>query len=174
MPFTAHYGAAYNVEGSFNNFFRRNLTGAGLPTWMSSAVINYDYPRKPLTFPSFSVTHIGATPFAIAEGNVLDAGYRGVRQVGLAEIDAWESITRDPTGYQRNIRQMRDMVARIFATGAAIDILDVYGTTASPTAIGALIRARPAETIEAPPDPNPDIVRIRMLITYNWLERVSG
>ena len=69
---------------------------------------------------------------------------------------------------------MRDMVARVFATGAAISILDVYCTTASPTGIGAHIRARPAETIEVPIDPNPDIVRIRMLIGYNWLERVSG
>jgi hypothetical protein len=127
-----------------------------------------------LTFPSFSVTHIGATPFEIAEGNTLDAGYRGVRQVGLAEINVWESITRDPTGYRRNIQQMRDMVARIFATGAVISILDVYGTTASPTGIGAHIRARPAETIEVPTDPNPDIARIRMLIGYSWLERVSG
>ena len=173
MAFTAHIGAAYNVYGSFNEFFRTRITSFGLPAWMPSAVVNYDYPRRPLTYPSFSVTHLGATPFEIAEGNRLDDGFIGVRQVGLAQIDVWDSITRDPANYKRNVAQMRDMVARVFATGAAIEIRDIYSATANPSATNALIRARPAETTQTPPDPNPDIVRIRMLVGYNWLERVS-
>jgi len=175
MAFTAQIGGVFNVEGSFNDFFATQLTAKGIPSWMSSAVINYDYPQQPLTFPSFSVTHLGGVPREVAQGRTLDPGWRGAEQNALAEISCWESQQRASGNHNLNIKQMRDMAARVFATGAVIAILDVYGSTANPTGNGTIIRAKPVRDAQAPTgDMNPDIVRRRMLVEYKWLERSTA
>ena len=174
MPYTAQIGGALNVEGSFNDFFIKQITAKGLPAFIPSSVVNTDYPVVPLTYPSFSIIHLGSTPQQIAEGQNLDDGWRGVRQNGLAEIDCWESYQRASGNHIYNIRIMRDMAARVFATGAAIPILDVYGSTAAPTSNGTIIRAMAAQSFPVAPDPNPDVVRARLVVEYNWLERVTA
>lgn len=174
MGFTAHPGSFYNVAGSFDNFFATQLTAKGIPDWMPSAVVNYDFPQKPLTFPSFSVTHLGTEPREVAQGRHLDPGWKGVEQIGLADIRCWESVRRANGAQGRNLRQMRDMVGRIFATGAVTQILDVYGTTAAPTGNGTIVRMGPAREVGVGPDPNTDITAVRMLVEYRWLERVTA
>ena|SRR3990167_11487541 len=174
MAFTAHPGAHYNVRGSFNSYFQDRLTALGLPDWMPSAVIHFDYPRRPLTFPSFSVTHLDATPVEVAQGRHLDPGWRGAKRVGTIEINVWESEERASGAHDRNAQQMADMVARVFATGAVVPILDVYGSTASPTSNGTIARARPATLAPFAADPNPDVVRLRLLVNIDWLERVTA
>ena len=174
MPFTAQPGAFFNVAGSFNDFFDKQLTAKGLPSWMTSAVVNFDMPQQPLTFPSFSVTHLGTETREMAQGRALDDGWRGAEQIGLAEISCWESYARASGLHVRNLRQMRDMAARVFATGAGINILDIYGTTASPTSNGTLLRAGPARETPVTPDPNPDVARARLVVQYRWLERVTA
>ena len=113
-------------------------------------------------------------PRPAAEGNILDPGWRGVEQNGQAEISCWESYQRASGQAPRNVMIMRDMVARVFGTGAGIPILDVYGSTASPTANGTLLRAEAIQEAAVGPDQNPDIVRRRMLVEYRWLERITA
>src|SRR3989337_686952 len=103
MPFTAHPGSFYNVAGSFNDFFADQVTANGLPAFMPSSVVNYDYPRQPLTYPSFSVTHLGQETREIAQGRNLDPGWRGAEQIGVAEISCWESYQRASGEQMRNL-----------------------------------------------------------------------
>lgn len=174
MAFTGHPGATLNVEGGFNHFFETQLTAKGLPAWMPSAVLNYDFPQQPLTFPSFSVTHLGAEPVQEFQGRNLDPGWKGSEQMGVAEISCWESYARASGSHAYNLRIMRDMAARVFATGVSFAILDVYGTTVNPTGNGTIGRAGPASHAGTPPDPNPDVQRVRLLVQYRWMERVTA
>lgn len=174
MGYTAQIGGALNVEGSFNQHFAAQLTGKGLPDWMPSAVVNYDYPQQPLTFPSWSVAHLGSQIGNLTQGRHLDPGWRGVERVGLAEISCWESYSRAGGAHTRNLRVMRDMAARVFATGASFAILDVHGTTANPTGNGTIGRAGAVQDAPTVPDLNPDVQRLRLLVEYRWLERVAA
>src|SRR3990167_7128440 len=153
MGYTAQIGAFYNVAGSLNDYFLKQGTAQGLPAFVPRAVANFDYPQQPLTFPTWSLMHLGHDPREVAQGRQLDPGWKGVEQVGLAEIDCWESYQRASGQQRRNLTILRDMAARVFATGAAIPILDVYGSTAAPTSNGTLIRVRPVRESPAPPDP---------------------
>ena len=173
MAFTAHPGSIYNAIGSFNNHFVTQLTGAGLPAWMPSAVTNFEYPALPLTFPSFSVTHLTTEAESVAEGQNLDPGYKGYRRRGLAEVSVWESVQRAAGAHVRNVQQMRDMAARLFATGSNIGILDLYAGTANPSGLTARLWCGPVRDAPVGPDPNPDVIRRRMLVPYEWLERVT-
>jgi hypothetical protein len=53
-------------------------------------------------------------------------------------------------------------------------MLNVYGSTATPTANGTLVRAEPAEYSHSPPDQNPDVMRVTLLVRYSWEGRVSA
>src|SRR5512139_1131678 len=119
MGYTAQPGATLNVEGSFNNFFQTQVTAKGLPAFLPSAVVNYDWPRQPLTYPSFSIAHLGTTRAQSFEGHVLDEGYRGAEMIGIAQIDCWESYNRASGSDKYNIKVMSDMAQRVFATGAS-------------------------------------------------------
>ena len=174
MGYTAQPGALLNVVGSFNDFFNTQLTAKGVPAWLPSAVVNYDYPQQPLSYPSWSITHLGSEPREVAQGRHLDPGWRGVEQIGLAEIRCWDSLQAASGQHGLRLRTMRDMAARVFATGAAVPILDVYGSTAAPTSNGTILRAGPVR--EAPPgmEFNPDVTAVRLIVEYSWLERVTA
>src|SRR3990167_1430637 len=173
MPFTGYPGATLNVVGGFNEYFRTQLTAQGLPAWLPSAVINWDFPVAPLTFPSWSVTHLEPLPREVAQGRNLDPGFRGAEQIGLADIRAWVSVAQASCQAPLYLRVMRDRAARVFATGATVPILDVYGTTGTPTANGTIARARPARGGALGPGPHPGIRAARMIVEYRWLERVG-
>src|SRR5258708_5740613 len=130
MGYTAQPGSQYNVIGSFNNFFANQVTAKGIPDWLVSAtgsadLVNFDFPQEPMTLPSFSVTQLGSDPVEVAEGRNLDPGWKGAQQVGLAEIDCWLSYRQGFPNQVGQLRQLRDMAARVFATGAGIPILDL-------------------------------------------------
>ena len=176
MAYTGQIGGAYNVEGSFNNYFRANLTGKGQPAFMASASVNFDYPNQPLVYPSFSISHLGQTPAGSTEGMNLDPGFKGTQMIGVAQIACWESYQRASGGQVANLRVMRDMAARLFATGANIPILDVYGSTSAPTAIGTIIRASAVDTVKpiGQDDVNPDVWSVMLQVQYNYWERVTA
>lgn len=177
MPaFSGHVGAAFNVEGSFNGWFADHITANGLPAWMPSAVVNFEYPDKPLTYPSWSVTHLGSQSVEVANGRHLDPGFVGAKRVELVEIDCWVSYQASSGRSDMYISQMRDMAGRVFANGPSIPILDVYGSTGNPapTANGTIIRTQPMQDAGRVPDPNPDVIRRRMTVQASWLERVTA
>jgi hypothetical protein len=156
MSYTAQIGAALNAEGSFNDHFAKQITGAGLPAFMPSAVVNYQYPYQSLTYPSFSVSHLGAVP--VVYHRDLGDGTRAAHMVGQAQVDCWESYNRASGQAAYNLLPM----------------LNVYGSTATPTANGTLVRAEPAEYSHSPPDQNPDVMRSTLIVRYSWEERVSA
>lgn len=174
MGFTAQPGAVVNVEGSFNDFFMTQLTAKGIPAWLPSAVVTPDWPDKVITYPMWSVIHLGSEMQEIAQGRSLDPGWRGARRVGLAEIDCWASDMNASGSGNLYVRTMRDMAARVFATGASFAILDVYGTMTNPTGNGTIVRASPVNDAGRMPDANPDIHRRKLTVQYNWLERASA
>lgn len=174
MGFTAQPGAEYNAIGSFNNFFEAQLTAKGLPAWLGSAQVMWDFPQEPLPLPSWSVVHLGSEPVEVAQGRNLDPGWKGVQRVGLAEISCWLGFFSAQGSAWAYLRQMRDMAARVFATGASFPILDVYGTTVNPTGNGTIVRAAPARETPVGQDPNADVMRSRLLVEYRWLERVTA
>ena len=178
MSFSHPYGS-YNVEGSFNDWVRVNLTAAGLPTWMPSARLLFDWPESYLisghSGHAFTVTHLGK-PETIQryQGRNTISGSAGQTVMNLAQVDGWISKQQAGAAYNQRLRQMGGMIEYLFTSGREIEIKNLYTSTAAPSGIKALIRLNPAQGQTIPnPDPiNPDYFRVRYLVSYNWLERV--
>lgn len=180
MVFTWPYGEV-NVEGSLNRYFRVQITAAGLPTWITGVTAYFDFPDHPITaFPCFTITHFGHSDSPIAQGNIVQgspSAVTGRRNDGMLEVSCWVN-TRNSGGGRNNsamiqLRSMRDMVKRCFISAQTygVAILDVYGATAAPTSISALVRMGAVEEAAVDRDPNPSVLRKRLLIDYWWVER---
>lgn len=177
MPFSHPYGA-YNVEGSFNGWVLTNLTGAGVPSWMPSARLLFDWPEQSLVSGysghAFTVTHLGAPEVVERyQGRVVMGGSAGQKMMNLAEINCWVSKQQAGGSYMQRLRQMGDMVEYLFTSGREVEIKNLYTSTANATGIKALVRLSPAQgqTITNPDPQNPDLFRRRYTVAYSWVER---
>ena len=173
----------YNVAGSFNYFVKTNLN-TSLPVWMAAAPrLNFNYPDVPLFdepngvyTPVFSVTHLGKFDESIAAGDLLDNGKMGQKVYGVAEVSAWvngkagaQSVN---SNWPRDLMTMRDMIIKLFSGTRTINIVDTYASILAPTPIGYILRVdRVTEDQPLEPDPNPNVHRRRILVTFCYLQR---
>ncbi len=170
MTTFVHPYGEYSIFGTFNDWFQASVASA-LPSWMPSAVINFDYPSTPLTFPSFSVTHMGTDERPVAQSDYLDPGWQGVRKVHVVDISCWESRDRTPD-YEMHLRQMRDMATKLIRQTHSVAIKDLYTGASAATAIGAIMRIERVDAVQSPPDENPNTERAALVAVVSWLERV--
>jgi len=176
MAFSHPYGKA-NVQASINDWFNTNITGAGLPAWMSSARVRYDWPDSDLISANghtFSVVHLGADVAQTYQGRTVAAGQNGQTMRGLLEVDCWLSERQASASAQIRLNQMGDMVTYLFTSGRQVPIKNLYASMTSPPTLSAIVRVGMAEEQTVQPDPNPDIRRKRYLVDYTWVERVTG
>lgn len=174
MAFSHQFGEN-NVAGSINSFLKNNL-GTNVPsfmTWSYGATpprtLNFDYPDIPLTFPSFSVTHLSSVERDTFQGDRADGSNRGIWREGQFEVDCWVSSDNNPS-WPSHLRTMRDMVFKLFEQNRSIALSD-YATPPSPVALKALARIVRMEEQHIEEDPSPQVKRIRILIIYEFMER---
>jgi hypothetical protein len=171
--FTHTYGEHAAIT-SINKWFSDNI-GTSKPSWMTSATVNFDYPRIPLVYPSFSVTHFGGADFSVAEGDYVETAsgtrYRGVKRLSTCEVSCW--VTRlDNPNWQRDVRQMADMVSKLLHGTRSIPMVDAYASLA---ALGTIVRVTNVERTNVAPDQgNANVERARFVVTYTWIERWEG
>jgi hypothetical protein len=175
MAFSAQWGV-FNVEASIGDWFVSNLSSAGLPAWMPSARIIFDWGKdNPLisgySGHAFSLQHQGSDAIASFEGDNVGAGQHGHMRRGMLEINVWISRQQAGEAYQARMREAVDMVARLFASGSYIPINDYYSSTANPPSMTAVVRLDDPQYVPVVPDPNPDIFRTRILVPYSWTYR---
>ena len=177
MTFQHPYGT-YNVQGSLNEWFRVNVTAAGIPTWMPSARILYDWPEEGIitghSGHAFTVTHLGPDPVGSYQGRIVGDGQRGTNMLGIMEVNCWVSREYAGGAFTQRLRQMSDMVSYLFGSARAVAITDFYGDISNPENVTAIVRLEAGRQVAVGPDVNPDIRRMRFLANYTWLERVSA
>ena len=180
MVFTWAWGEV-NIEGSINRWFRTNVTGAGLPSWLTGVTAYFDYPDEPITaLPCYTLVHLGHNDTTIAQGNLVQGSPSAVtgRMVdGSLDIGCWVSRRLANSGRNNSamiqLRSMRDMVKFMFmsAQSYSLPILDIYGTTGTPTGTAGLIRIGEISEVAVETDLNPSILRKRILVDYWWIEK---
>jgi hypothetical protein len=172
----SHSLGLYNVEGTLNNWFNTNLTANGIPAWMPSARVVYDYPENGLinghSGHAFSVTHQGAEVLERYQGNNTVGNSAGQMMQGMAEINCWISKEAAGASWPARLRQMGDMVRFVFVSARQIEINNLYTSTAAPSGVGGLITFGQTDEVSVAPDPNPDIMRRRFITRYRWVEQV--
>ncbi len=166
----------YNARGSFNRFFRVNVTANGWPTAFHPGGfdINFDYPDIPLQFPSISVTHMGGAAEMVAQGHHLGGPIplSGQRQHELTDISIWASGQANSSRV-RDMMQARDLVAYLLTSALTFDLLNVYATTAvgDLTAIG-IAKIDSWNDAAARLEQATNIRRQRMIVRWSYMSHL--
>lgn len=163
-------GGEYNASRSLNKFIKDNLNTT-LPSWKTGAfTIYYDWPDAPAATPCFTVTHLGGFETVRTQGNSLGGTTRGQEVRRIAEVSCWVD-SQDNDNWVRDLTQMRDMVVKLFSQTREVMVYDLYGGTSNPSTTGSMIRIVGVEDVDVPPDPNPNIRRRRLLVSYDYWQR---
>lgn len=169
MPFTWE-NSLYNARASFNRWFQTNLTASGWPAAYAGGFgVNFEYPDVPLTFPSVSVTHLGGEAENVGNHMGGPTPLTGYRQHQLTDVNVWASGQANAP-WVRDLWQIRDMVARLVLGSTGFGLLNVYGSTANPTAVG-ICRFGPGNRLEdaaTPLEPSPNIHRHRLVVYWYY------
>jgi len=171
MPTTIAQTSTYNVETSLNAWLRTQLTAVTRPAWFPALPgIITDTPEKAPSLPAFSIFHIPVDSRGDWQGRIVSsAGGKGLWNRGIMEVDAW--VTRANKNWLAQLRTMEDMVMTVLANTTEVAISDYAANQSSPSTTSYLVRLRDTRAVATAPDPNPDIERRRMLVTYEWVYR---
>lgn len=174
--FSAVYGA-YNVQGSFGQWFAKNITANGMPLWMPSARVLFDWGKeRPLisgySGHAFTVSHLPDRVTQSYQGRRADNGSAGETRAGLVDVSCWVSKSIAGEATNARLRQMRDMVEDLFLTNTNIAYANLYAATAGTASATARMNLLGVE-FEPPQGepPNFDIWRIRGVAGYEWVNR---
>lgn len=176
MAFSATYGA-YNVQAAFNQWFVNYITSNGIPSWMPSARVVFDWGKeRPLisgySGHAFSLNHLNDIEVMMTQGKRVDNGTAGTFKAGQVEIGCW--VDKQYAGNQLTprLRTMRDMCSRIFQQHNSILLTNIYASTGNAASVPALVRLDGIEFQPPQADGiNPDIWRVRGVLGLSWVER---
>lgn len=169
----SHTTGVYNVEASLMAWLNERLT-ANIPPLVSTVVLTMAVPETPLNCPMWSAHFLGydesPTPY---QGRSTSGTTHGARMHGLIEVSCW--VSRQNVQWRGQLAQMIDVVVASVtdarATGSAVIVKDFYTSTTAPANTTYHITLEDVEVRTPPTDPNPDIERKRILISFTWVER---
>jgi hypothetical protein len=164
--------SVYNVEATLNAWMRAGLTAVTRPSWLTPlpAIVTH-VPEAAASLPAFSLTHIPVSMDVDWQGNVVGstASSKGAANTQIMEVSAW--VTRASKQWLAQIRTMQDMVMTVLVNAASVVVKDYAADQDNPADTAYLVRLRDARIAATAPDPNPDIERRRILVTYEWIYR---
>lgn len=173
MPALDHDTGIYNVQGTLLLWLQGKLA-ANTPASVSAVVLRTETPEEAIHCPMWSAHFLGYDddPTAI-QGRYVSGGAYGARRYGLMEVSAW--VSRNTVGWRAQLYQMVDAVVKsvheVRETGSAIKLRDFYASSTNPAELAVKITLDSVEVRQPPTDPNPDIERLRVLISFSWVER---
>lgn len=167
--------STFNVQASINAWMMAHLATMPLPAWLQSAQpgVVTEAGDIAANLPTFALYHI---PSMLAgadyQGGYVGDGMSGGDAIGLMEVSAYAS-NNDPQATAL-LRIMRDWVAALCVAEKVVEVLDYFSDLYTPPASGYKIDIGDLTDVETQADPNPDILRARMLIAYSYTFRASA
>lgn len=162
--------STFNVETTLSAWAAGIIADASLPSWLPSVTVAYDMQDVSASLPCFSLHHIPVSRDDRYQGRIVGAGQKGRAGVGLFEINAW--ATRQNANWQAQLKTMQDIIESAAISNTGVVIKDYDTDPFSPTTTGYRVLLQDFNILATAPDPNPDIERRRMHLTYRWTVRV--
>jgi hypothetical protein len=171
---SVHATTTYNVEASINAYFRTAFSSLSRPSFLPTPIpVTENMPEVTASLPSFSFVTIPAGALDIYQGRNVDNSTRGIRELGILDLSMW--VSRKTINYMAQLRFMQGMITDAYiASKGGIVINDYTSTPASPSATSYRVTLCDLDFVVVTDDPNPDILRRRALVKYQWDARSSN
>lgn len=171
----SHTTGIYNVHATLVAWLQ-GVYSTPAPAVGSAITINLDHPTQPIVAPDISAYFLSILddPNMQFQGSHTGSGTHGRGKFGLLEVDLW--VSRAAANWRAQLIQLYDLLSRavinLHSTGGAVTVKDFYTNSSTPADTSYLVRIEGIEESEAAHDPNPQLERKRVIVTYSWVERV--
>lgn len=172
---TLHATTPLNVEASINAWFSTQVNAISRPSWLPSFTLILNVPETPIVTPGISLYHMPVNQRNLYQGGHVGEGRTGARAANLLDVSCWVS-RKASVGGQENIWNaqlmvLRGMVQGVFAGKGSLQVSNYLSDPANPVAVAYKVDFGLLEGVSTQDDPNPDIMRARFLIRYDWTVR---
>jgi hypothetical protein len=163
----------FNVEATLNAWLNTAINGITLPSHLSTLpAFVYNWDEVAATMPCFAIQHIPAGMLNDIQGRVVGNSQSGRRALGIMEVSCFVSRKGNPS-WNGQLRTMRDLVETAVTSAGTVVISD-YSTPATPTSTAFKIDILDVTETPTEADPNPNIQRARVLISYAFIYRAES
>ena len=162
---TLHPTSTYNVETSLNTWLQTELATYTGPPAIPTTALTLTVPEAGINPPAFSLIHIPIGRNDRFQGRHGTAGENIMVAHAMMDVSVW--VSRTAVTWQQDLMIMDAVVNQIAAANPTVNISS-YATAASPSATIFRVLLGEVQTVQTVPDPNLDIERRRILITYDW------
>ena len=170
---TVHATSTYNVEASINAYFKAAFTGMTRPSIITLPSYVENMPEVTANLPSFSFETLPTGSMDIYMGRIVDVSTKGIRELGILDLSAL--VSRKSSNYMAQLRFMQGMITTAYIdSGGGVVIKDYTSTPGTPTATNFRVTFVDLNWVSVAVDPNPDILRRRGLVQYQWDMRSSN
>lgn len=157
-----------NVRTTLNNSFNTALAAFTLPSWLTLPTVYVYWSEDEPILPAYGIAHFGVDSEMRWQGNT-DGTNTVLHDTALMEISAFAS--RSNVNWAAQLQTMGDIVRTWRADNPNVRIKDYAANQSSPANTNFLVRLEDLREVEVVDDPNPDVRRRRMLISYRWVYR---
>ena len=166
----------YNVQSTLFAWMYSQLL-VFKPSLISTVQFVIEWPEEKIVTPLWSMIILGVDSGPGFQGSHVGSGQHGDMRFGIAQVDCW--VSRDPytnPSWVAQLAQMQDTVTKavhtLQATGSGLIIKDFYTDAQAPSNTNYRLTITGVERRQPPVDPNPSIERKRILLTFQWVERI--
>jgi len=163
----------YNVQSTLFAWMYAQLI-AFKPASIDAVRFQIEWPEEAITAPLWSMIILSVDSGSGFQGNHVSGNQRGGLRYGISQIDCW--VTRRNDNWVQQLAQMQDAVSKavhtLQAKGSALVIYDFYTNVQAPIKTSYRMTITGLSRHQPPTDPNPDIDRKRMLLNFQWVERI--
>jgi hypothetical protein len=166
-----------NVEASLNHWLNTQLAAITKPAWLPTLRIVFNVPETGIVTPAISVTHLGGVTRKRYQGNFVGENKTGAAAFGLLDISCWVSRANTVSGQdvsRAQLMTLRAFVNEVFAGVKTVAIANYVTDQTGNTGTNYRVVFGDLDMQVTALDPNPDILRARYLLRYDWTMRGSN
>lgn len=147
------------------------------PSYLDAVRVIMDMPETEANLPAISISHLQFITSDNYQGRNAENGVMAVKATDTAEIGLWASRSALWNGaecWMLQLEHMQSFMMSLYTANPTLQLWDVSTDYNNPVSVPYKLNFRSLNAVQAAADPNPDVMRIRLLLTYNFNMRSAS
>lgn len=174
---TLHPTSAYNVHATLRQWFAERVAAFELPPYLPSVSVVVDAPDIEPNLPAISLFTLSTMASDRYQGRGAEEGVKTLKMTGMLDVSAWvtrKALWNGRTCWEMQLNALHSFILDTLTANPTVMVTDAYTDYDNPVAVPYKIDLKNPNTVQAAHDPNPDIERVRVLVTYSWHMRSAN
>lgn len=176
MAVTIHPTSVANVRYTIKRWISDAVTAYDWPSYLDAVRVIMAMPETEANLPAISIYPLQMITSDQYQGRNAEDGVKALKATDTTEVSLWASRNARWNGaecWQLQLEKMQGFMMALYTANPTLQLMDVDADYNNPLSVPYKLNFRSLNAVQAAADENPDIMRIRLLLTYNWNIRAN-